>query len=573
VLIFLIFTNLFDLRRSLAYFSSTAAKKAGLRVKWADHFGGQIAFSHVMEIDDFEKPTTSVEATVSWSDRKLRDRIHEKELLAKAKYVHKNFFVGSGIANILTTCLVCRKSKLLDDEDIELPPPMPPSISWHVPMRLPERTDAVPPQLDSPEYLTQQSRMLSIAPARFVSDFDVPLSPDPLSDVEQALDMTSQASAVIIPIPFFVPQVAALEPSADSYVEAVSEQDSFSVPEVQPLQDVPASIEFLQSLGLPLFLIGQPVRALQTIAASPSLLSTLVDANGMYDQTRLLNLVQTLSSTGALPLQSTLQYQSSPGNVYGNSYNPSIYGETQSLATQSTRTVSRKSDEGNLHVSGYGPGITESDLIATFSPYVRVDEVVLKGNFAFVNTSDPLNAQRAREALTGTLLNGMPLRINNATRKVRDSSSAVQTTIGSQVAAAVQPVASSLTHPSFGAIHPNIDSVRDDRGNGATKNLFVAGYGPGTNEQMLRELFGQFSVVTGVVSKGNFAFVNTSDRHGAVVAREHLGGTMFNGGILRINFAKETGRLGTSFDLTYGPNTGPNANRARPQDVGYYGRG
>jgi hypothetical protein len=75
----------------LPYCSFTSAKKVGLRVKWADHFGGQIAFSHVVEIDDVEKPSTSVEATVSWSDRKRRDRIHEKELLAKAKYVLKFF--------------------------------------------------------------------------------------------------------------------------------------------------------------------------------------------------------------------------------------------------------------------------------------------------------------------------------------------------------------------------------------------------------------------------------------------------------------------------------------------------
>lgn len=130
--------------------------------------------------------------------------------------------------------------------------------------------------------------------------------------------------------------------------------------------------------------------------------------------------------------------------------------------------------------------------------------------------------------------------------------------------------------PQPGYVHPNVDSVRDDRGNPATKNLFVAGYGQGTTEQQLRDLVGQFAIVTGVVSKGTFAFVNTSDRSGAVAARENLGGTMFNGGVLRINFAKETGRLGTSFDLTYGPNTGPNANRAPgppPQSMSYYGRG
>ena len=492
-------------------------------------------------------------------------------------------------AYLLTTCVDFRKSKLLDEEDVDLPPAMIPSISWQAPLPLPLRPNVVQPELNSSEFMTQSSRLVSAHPARYVSDFDVPLSPDPQSDVEQALDMTSHASAVITPIPFFAPQVSAPESSVELYNEGVVEQTSIASVDTQQIQDGPASIEFLQSLGLPLFLIGQPIRALQTLAGSPSLLSTLVDANGMYDQTRLLNLVQTLSSTGSLPQQSTSIYQPTSNNLYSTSYTTSMYGDTSSLAAQMSRTVVRKSDEGNLHVSGYGPGITESDLIATFSPYVRVDEVVLKGNFAFVNTNDPLNAQRAREALSGTLLNGMPLRINNATRKVRDASSFIaapatssyvsaiqaptQTIFGSQVPAVAQAATPAVTHPSFGAIHPNIDSVRDDRGHGATKNLFVAGYGPGTTEQMLRDLFGQFSVVTGVVSKGSFAFVNTSDRHGAVVARENLGGTMFNGGVLRINFAKETGRLGTSFDLTYGPNTGPNANRARPQDMGYYGRG
>jgi hypothetical protein len=92
----------------------------------------------------------------------------------------------------------------------------------------------------------------------------------------------------------------------------------------------------------------------------------------------------------------------------------------------------------------------------------------------------------------------------------------------------------------------------------------------------LRDLVGQYAQVTGVVSKGTFSFVNTIDRSAAVIAREMLGGIMFNGGVLRINFAKETGRLGTSFDLTYGPNTGPNANRAPgmpPPSMSYYGRG
>ena len=38
----------------------------------------------------------------------------------------------------------------------------------------------------------------------------------------------------------------------------------------------------------------------------------------------------------------------------------------------------------------------------------------------------------------------------------------------------------------------------------------------------------------------------------------------------RINFAKETGRLGTSFDLTYGPGSGGGSGG---RGAGHYGRG
>lgn len=76
---------------------------------------------------------------------------------------------------------------------------------------------------------------------------------------------------------------------------------------------------------------------------------------------------------------------------------------------------------------------------------------------------------------------------------------------------------------------------------------------------------------------GNFTFVNTSSREDAVKAREMLQGNMINGGPLRINFAKETGRLGTSFDLTYNQQSGPNARRdstqmRQPGPGSYYGR-
>ena len=110
--------------------------------------------------------------------------------------------------------------------------------------------------------------------------------------------------------------------------------------------------------------------------------------------------------------------------------------------------------------------------------------------------------------------------------------------------------------------------VRDDRGNPATKNLFVAGYGQGTTEHHLRELFSAHTQIVGIISKGTFSFINTTDKMAAIRAREVLSGTMLNGGVLRINFAKETGRLGTSFDLTYGGGGGGGGQQNRS----HYGR-
>jgi RNA recognition motif-containing protein len=490
---------------------------------------------------------------------------------------------------MLTNCPLSfeRKSKLMDDDDdFDLPKSMQTTTNWRMPFSLPERSDATPVQVTSTELATQNERMKAVPVAIYVSDSDIPESPAPLSGVEQALDMTSQASAVIAPIPFFVPQQAAPVAVTVPYVEPTIQPAFPSA--IAPPQPTVATIEVVQSLGLPLFLVGQSVHALQTLAQSPGLLSALVDVNGMYDQPRLMQLVQTLSHTGHPSEAAPTAYQST-----SNIYTPmptAAYGEPFQNALARSAPRAGKSDDGNLYVTGFGMGTTESDLIAAFSPYVQTDEVVMKGTFAFVNTSDPINAQRAREALTGTLVGGMPIRISSATRKPREnqfSSYGGAATVPSFPAAPMPgvygpphsetqatPPPLYAAPPPTGYVHPNVDTVRDDRGNAATKNLFVAGYGPGTTEQQLRDLVGQYATVTGVVSKGTFAFVNTSDRSGAVLARESLGGTTFNNGVLRINFAKETGRLGTSFDLTYGPNTGPNATRPRGSlpPMSYYGR-
>ena len=490
-----------------------------------------------------------------------------------------------------------------------MPKQMEATSAWHVPSLLPPLPDVSPANLASAELTNQDERMKTVIAANYSSEYDVPASPAPLSDIEQALDMTSQSSAVVSTISFFAPQAAP--------APAPTPVPAYAPPPAAPLyppaqaQSTPATAELVQSLGLPMYMVGQDSQALTTLAQSPGLLATLVDATGAYDQARLMQLVQTLSATtpgSCTPKPSMYQ---PPTGAYGAPTPPvPTYGQPQSFQSGPPRT---SSSEGNLHISGYGPSTSPAEITALFSPYVRVDGVVMKGTFSFVNTSDPVNAQRAREALNGTLLGGMPVRINSAQRKNRDSNPSFANTYGGGGASNGTSAYSAPTYgganngtghygqaappnlsagvpayggaqqvpgippgvpPAPGSMAQNLDSVRDDRGNAATKNLFVAGYGQGTSEQQIRDLFSQHANVIGVVMKGSFTFVNTSDRAMAVKARNALSNTAVNGGVLRINFAKETGRLGTSFDLTYGRNTGPNAQRGAPPPGGsYYGRG
>jgi RNA recognition motif-containing protein len=524
----------------------------------------------------------------------------------------------------------------MDDDDdldeLDIPQAMKPMTTWRQPALLPGRPDVAAANLVSTEVSVQNERMKNVVAEHYSSEFEVPSSPAPLSDVEQALDMTAQSSAVLASMPFFVPDQPV--PVPVPVAASIPFYDPAPViPSFPPSHGSGATPEFVQSLGLPMFLVGQDVQALQTLSRSPGLLATLVDGTGAYDQGRLMGLVQTLSVTNGSHAQPPSAFPPSNGGYGGSSPAPA-YGQAPPFQNGPPRSGFRANSDGNLHISGYGPTTTQADIIGLFAPYVHVDEVVMKGTFSFVNTSDPVNAQRAREALTGTLLCGMPVRINPAQRKARDSNAAYQPSSGGAGApfsgappyagannpgstggmgtpyggAPPVPGPGSLTQggmlppqggmlPPQGGMNPppqNVDTVRDDRGNPSTKNLFVAGYGQGTTEQDVRDLFGQHANVIGVVSKGSFTFVNTSERSMAVRCRQMLGGTMVNGGVLRINFAKETGRLGTSFDLTYGPNTGPNAgpgqeggpsarpgqdrppnsrNSAPPNNGSYYGRG
>lgn len=71
-------------------------KKQKMRVKWHDHFGGELTLSKIIDNDGDEvKPEdTQVDSDASMSDRKRRDRLREKELLSVVKYVPCNAFVS-----------------------------------------------------------------------------------------------------------------------------------------------------------------------------------------------------------------------------------------------------------------------------------------------------------------------------------------------------------------------------------------------------------------------------------------------------------------------------------------------
>jgi hypothetical protein len=66
-------------------FCLTAPKKtSSKRVKWSDHFGGALSVSDLVEGEEVADDANH-DTSVTWSDRKKRDRLREKELLAKAK--------------------------------------------------------------------------------------------------------------------------------------------------------------------------------------------------------------------------------------------------------------------------------------------------------------------------------------------------------------------------------------------------------------------------------------------------------------------------------------------------------
>jgi RNA recognition motif-containing protein len=458
-----------------------------------------------------------------WADStKKKDLMHEKEMLMLSRSKKA-------------------KTPAVDEDKEELLNAMTMMAMWKQPQPLPEDKDNPPVHVDSNEVAVQTSRMSSIPPVTYADESAVPISPALLDEVEKALELTSRNTAPPTEIPFFTPQAPApTNFSASMFPPPPPVAPSFPPPPPQPPMpmSIPpsseATLETVLMMGLPLFLVGQNVQALQTLQASPGLLNAYKDQAGVYNQAGLISLVQTLTQNAAPPTTSQNQYTAA--------YQPSAVPFAQPPAAASHSGSGYRGDQNsgdaNMHLSGYGPSTTVEDIINLFSPYVHVVEVVTKDKFSFVNTNDSEGAKRAREALNGALLGGMPCRINVATRKAKNPN---------HIPSGVSSSAATTTLPRNALGQVDYDQVRDDRGNAATKNLFIAGYGPGTTDQQLRDIVGTYANVLSVTNKGTYAFVNTESRESAVLARDALTGQTLNGSLLRINFAKETGRLGTSF--------------------------
>jgi hypothetical protein len=494
----------------------------------------------------------------SYKDKNKRDRLKEKELILKAK-----------------------RNKLVDRDDSLDTMAMIFSSKWHQPSRLSQDSDIQPIQVNSQETAVQTKRMSLVMPVNYLSEDEVRSDPFPMTEDEQTMDRNTQMASVPKTIPFFYQQVPVPipvplpapvttaiptippppPPPPPPLMQPVLPPPSLPAPAVLPPPTV-ATLNTVRSMGLPDFLAGQNIQALQALVTSPDLLRTFVDVNGNYDQVRIMTLIHAMNqqlqktSVGVAgpyappPPPPSIPPPAQPNySHYGAAQMPQQYTIPQSTYHTQTQTPTntngyrgvQNSTDGNLHLSGYGPNTSIEAIVNMFAPYVKVDEVVPKNSFMFLNTSDPEGANRAREALNGVMIGGAPLKINSALRRTKNPASAPSSSMTSQGSTAQLP------RNALGQV--DYDAVRDEKGNPATRNLFVAGYGASTTEQQLRDVFGQHTQVTGVVMKGTFSFVNTLEKTSAVQARHALIGTFVNGGPLRINFAKESGRLGTSFDV------------------------
>jgi hypothetical protein len=146
-------------------------------------------------------------------------------------------------------------------------------------------------------------------------------------------------------------------------------------------------------------------------------------------------------------------------------------------------------------------------------------------------------------------LSALLSKTKTSTRSSSPSTTTASVLIKEATKDAEPPVSSTISLPAReqndpmqAARTPKIFPRVDENGNNASRSLHVSGFGDGTTKQDIHRLFKPFSRNVEVVPKcfGShlFMFVNTASNDNAIEARMHMYGRLFNGGRLKINFAK-----------------------------------
>ena len=279
--------------------------------------------------------------------------------------------------------------------------------TWKPPQLL-TGLDIPPIAVKSNEMKIQPNRMSTTPAVRYSSENEVPDSPTLLSEFEKASDLSSRNSSAPQNIPFFTPSAGSVSPSAGTaYNGNVSNNFAQTFPPpVQPNMNPPseATLETVLMMGLPLFLVGSNLQALQTLVSNPGLLASFKDMNGVYKQPELINLVQTLTQN-LVPQAS--QPNLMPGytvpnpmyNAVANQMHTAAVTPGHTAATTPMHTAAtvpthaavaapvnnsfaqpqptqqqgsrggyrgdQNDGEANLHLSGYGPTTSNADIIGT----------------------------------------------------------------------------------------------------------------------------------------------------------------------------------------------------------------
>uniref|UniRef100_A0A7S2BS43 RRM domain-containing protein n=1 Tax=Octactis speculum TaxID=3111310 RepID=A0A7S2BS43_9STRA len=201
----------------------------------------------------------------------------------------------------------------------------------------------------------------------------------------------------------------------------------------------------------------------------------------------------------------------------------------------------------NLFMAHYGSDSRFEEIRAMFLQFCDVVEMVVKGSYIFIHTCSIAEAVQAKSHLEGMLIGGRPIVLKYAKEK------------GAHREGGKIPVMFSKPHMLRQPSQPN--SVNQYPPRFVSKNLHVSKYGKGTTATDLRTLFGKHCVVTDVIMKDGYAFINTSSVEGAMEARQKLHKTMIGKSEIRVNLAREKKGEGAMKTATKDHNLAGHKNR------------